>query len=260
MPLLAFDCDGVLAESERDGHLAAFNRAFAEFGLPVNWSDEEYGKLLLVSGGKERVASVLTPTLVAAAGLPRDPDGQREWLSRFHRRKTAIFRELAENDALRPRPGVVRLVDAALAAGWRLAIASTASEESVRVILRTVLGPHRDERFTVFAGDVVAVKKPDPEIYRLVLERMGAAPEEAVVIEDSRNGLLAATGAGLPCVVTVSSFTRAEDFGEAALVVTSLGDPGEPMEIVANRSTASPDGWITLRDLDAVRTAALRGR
>src|SRR5262249_49364114 len=86
---LVFDCDGVLAESERDGHWPAFNRAFAEFGVPVSWSEAEYGEKLLVSGGKERVATVLTPELVHRTGLPRDAAGRGEWLARFHERKTA---------------------------------------------------------------------------------------------------------------------------------------------------------------------------
>jgi HAD superfamily hydrolase (TIGR01509 family) len=255
MPALVLDCDGVLAESERDGHLAAFNRAFAEFGLPLRWSDEEYGRLLLVSGGKERVESALTPELARAGGVPVDRDGRREWLARFHERKTAIFRELAETDGLTARPGVVRLVGEARTAGWTVAVASTASEESVRVVLRAVLGPGDAAGVAVFAGDVVAAKKPDPAIYRLALERLDVGADEAVVIEDSRNGLLAATGAGLPCVITVSSYSRGEDFREAALVVTSLGDPGEPMEVLANRSAAVPNGVVALRDLEALRGA-----
>jgi HAD superfamily hydrolase (TIGR01509 family) len=252
MTALVFDCDGVLAESERDGHLEAFNRAFAEFGVPVQWSEADYGEKLLISGGKERVASILTPELVRAAGLPTSPGGRREWLGRFHARKTAIFRDLAEEGSLRPRPGVVRVVDAALEAGWTLAVASTASEDSVGVILETVLGGGRAREFAIFAGDVVDAKKPDPAIYRLALERLATTPAETVVVEDSRNGLLAATGAGLRCVITVSHFSAGEDFAEAALVVSSLGDPGEPMTIFANGSPASPDGYVTLADLAAV--------
>ena len=190
-----------------------------------------------------------------AAGLPRDPRGQRDWLARFHARKTAIFREIAESGALRPRTGIVRLVDAALEAGWTLAVASTASEDSVGVILETVLGPRRAGRFTIFAGDVVAAKKPDPAIYELALERLGTTPSDTVVVEDSRNGLLAAAGAGLRCVITVSHFSAGEDFTGAALVVSSLGDPDEPMTILSNRSPASPDGYVTLGDLAAVLDA-----
>jgi HAD superfamily hydrolase (TIGR01509 family) len=256
MTALVFDCDGVLAESERYGHLLAFNRAFAEFGLPIQWWEEEYGEKLQVSGGKERVATMLTPELVQATGLPADPEGQRRWLASFHERKSSIFRELVAG-RLPPRPGVVRLVDAALAAGWALAVASTASDESVRVILDTVLGHRRAAAFTVLAGDVVAAKKPDPSIYLLALDRLGTTPEETVVIEDSGNGLRAATAAGLACVVTVSSFTQGDDFTRAALVVSGLGDPGEPMEVLANRSGATPNGCVELRDLEAVLAGAV---
>src|SRR5262245_25173332 len=97
MPALLFDCDGVLAEPERDAHLPAFNRAFAEAGLPIHWSEDEYGVLLRISGGKERVASVLTPGL---AGVPDDPDGRGAWVAAFHRRKSVIFREIVASEGL----------------------------------------------------------------------------------------------------------------------------------------------------------------
>ena len=70
------------------------------------------------------------------------------------------------------------------------------------------------------------------------------------MVEDSRNGLLAAVGAGLRCVVTVSSYTTDEDMSEAALVVTSLGDPGEPARVLANRSAARPGAEVRIADLE----------
>jgi beta-phosphoglucomutase-like phosphatase (HAD superfamily) len=109
----------------------------------------------------------------------------------------------------------------------------------------------------VFAGDIVPAKKPDPAIYVLALDRLGLEPADAVVVEDSRNGLLAAVGAGLRCVVTVSSYTADEDMNEAVLVVTSLGDPGKPARILANRGAADPGELVTLADLDVSRTQPL---
>jgi beta-phosphoglucomutase-like phosphatase (HAD superfamily) len=123
------------------------------------------------------------------------------------------------------------------------------------VILETVLGPRRAERFAVFAGDVVPAKKSDPAIYKLALERLGTTPAETVVVEDSRNGFLAAAGAGLQCMITVSHVSAREDFTGAALVVSSLGDPDEPMTVLANRSAASPSRYVTLADLSAVLDA-----
>jgi len=251
VPALIFDCDGVLADTERDGHRPAFNATFAEAGLPVRWSEEEYGVKLRIGGGKERMASLLTDEFVRENGLPADAEGQKELLAGWHKRKTAIYKEMVRAGRLPGRPGIARIVDEALAAGWALAVASTSAEESVRAVLEHVVGTETAARFQVFAGDVVPAKKPDPAIYVLALERMGVAPGEAIVVEDSRNGLLAAVGAGLPCVVTVSGYTADEDMSEAVLVVSSLGDPGEPARVLANRSAARPGDQVTLADLEA---------
>ena len=257
MPALIFDCDGVLADTERDGHRPAFNQTFAEAGIGVEWSVQEYGEKLKIGGGKERMASLLTDDFVREHGLPADPEGQKELLAEWHRRKTELYKEAVRAGRLPGRPGVARLVTEALGAGWTLAVASTSAEESVRAVLEHVVGQEQAARFAVFAGDVVPAKKPDPAIYLLALERLGVAPDDAIVVEDSRNGLLAAVGAGLRCVVTVSSYTADEDFSEAVLVVSSLGDPGEPARVLANRGGARPGDQVTLADLDASRTQPL---
>jgi HAD superfamily hydrolase (TIGR01509 family) len=251
VPALIFDCDGVLADTERDGHRPAFNQTFAEAGLPVQWSEEEYAEKLRIGGGKERMASLLTADFVREHGLPADPDGQRELLADWHRRKTALYKEMVRAGRMPGRPGIARIVDEALAAGWSLAVASTSAEESVRAVLEHVVGTDVAARFQIFAGDVVPAKKPDPAIYLLALERMGVTADEAIVVEDSRNGLLAAVGAGLRCVVTVSSYTAQEDMSEALLVVSSLGDADEPARVLANRSAARPGAQVTLADLEA---------
>jgi HAD superfamily hydrolase (TIGR01509 family) len=254
-PALVLDCDGVLADTERYGHLAAFNQTFAELGLPVHWSLAEYQRKVLIGGGKERLASLLTPEFAAAAGLPADPAGQQAAVAAWHRRKTQIYTDLVASGAVPARPGVARVVGAALAAAWPVAVASTSAEASVRATLEHAVGAADAAAIPVFAGDIVRHKKPAPDIYMLAFERLGRAGAEVVVVEDSRNGLLAATGAGAACVITVNDFTAGEDFREAALVVSSLGDPGgERTTVLANRSRARPAGWITLPDLDSVLT------
>ena len=247
------DCDGVLADTERYGHLVAFNRTFEEFGLPVRWSVADYREKLLIGGGKERMASLLTPEFVAAAGLPADAGGQQAVIAAWHRRKTEIYAELVASGAVPPRPGVARVVAEALGAGWPVAVASTSAEPSVRVTLERAVGARSARAVSVFAGDIVPRKKPAPDIYLLALGSLGLPADRAVVVEDSRNGLLAATGAGITCMITVNDFTAAEDFSEAALVVSSLGDPGgERTEVIANRSPATPGDWITLTDITSL--------
>jgi HAD superfamily hydrolase (TIGR01509 family) len=257
VPALIFDCDGVLADTERDGHRPAFNQTFAEVGLPVRWSEEEYGEKLKIGGGKERMGSLLTDEFVRQNGLPLDAEGQKEMLADWHRRKTGRYKAIVRAGRLPARSGIARIVTEAMDAGWSLAVASTSAEESVRAVLKHAVGTTVAGRFAVFAGDAVTAKKPDPAIYQLALRKLAISPPEAIVIEDSRNGLLAAVAAGLRCVVTVSGYTMDEDMHEAVLVVTSLGDAGEPARVLANRGAATPDEQITLADLDACRTQPL---
>ena len=141
MSALVFDCDGVLADTERFGHLPAFNQTFEEFGLPVRWSEEEYGRRLEIGGGKERMASLLTEDFVGEAGLPADPDGQRAQVAAWHQRKTAIYKAMVAGGRLPARPGVARVIADALEAGWPVAVASTSAEESVRAVVEHVVTP-----------------------------------------------------------------------------------------------------------------------
>ena len=249
---LILDCDGVLAETERSVHLPAFNGAFAEAGLPIRWSDDEYRRKLQVSGGRERMATSVTPELLSGLGVPSDASSVAVLLEQLHRRKGELAAEILANGRLEARSGVRRLVGEAHTAGWRLAVASTANEEFVRQVVLRAVGRPICEQMLVLAGDVVSVKKPDPEIYRLALELLEVDPSEAIAIEDSRNGLLAADAAGLACVVTVSEYSAGEDFGEARLVLTGLGDPDRPMKLLANRSPAAPGPWLALDDLESV--------
>jgi HAD superfamily hydrolase (TIGR01509 family) len=251
---LIFDCDGVLADTERFGHLPSFNQTFEEFGLPFRWSEEEYGRKLAIGGGKERMASMLTPDVIRAAGLPEDPEALAAEVAKWHKRKTALYTEMVAAGSLPPRPGIRRLIGEAQDAGWTLAVASTSAEPAVRAILAYAVGQERAGRFDlVLAGDVVPKKKPDPAIYLLALERLTVEPADVLVVEDSRNGLLAAVGAGLRCLMTVNGYTEEEESSEATLVVSSLGDPGgERTRVIANRSPATPGDHITLADLEAI--------
>ncbi|TFV71032.1 HAD family hydrolase [Blastococcus sp. CT_GayMR19] len=262
MPTLIFDCDGVLADTERYGHLPAFNATFQEFGLPARWDEDEYGRRLKIGGGKERMASLFRdPGFVEAAGVPEDEKERADLLLRWHKTKTAHFKRLVTEGQLPPRPGISRVIPQALDDGWTVAVASTSAEESVRAVLVNAVGHEVAERVPVFAGDVVPAKKPDPAIYTLALEVLGADPADTLVVEDSRNGLVSAVGAGLPCLVTVSSYTREENFDEAVLVVSELGDPGRPpIEVLANQGGVEVGDHVTLEVLRACIKAGAQGR
>lgn len=237
MKALIFDCDGVLVDTERDGHRVSFNRAFAEAGLDVSWDVELYGELLQVAGGKERMRAYFEK-----AGWPSSVTDQDAFIADLHKRKTAIFKQLIASGELPLRSGVVRLVDEAAAAGVRLGVCTTSNPASVDGVL-DLMGAERKQKFDfVLAGDVVSRKKPDPEIYLLARERLGLPAAGCMVIEDSRNGLLAAHGAGMPCLITTSAYTQNENFDHAVKVVPELGDP--------------PNVLVSLADLEALAARA----
>jgi HAD superfamily hydrolase (TIGR01509 family) len=241
MKALIFDCDGVLVDTERDGHRVAFNRAFAEFRIDREWDVELYGELLKVAGGKERMRHDFD----TAGWPPLEPTGASDrdsLIAELHKRKTAIFAELIASGSLPLRPGIVRLVDEAAAAGIRLGVCTTSALKSVSGVL-DLMGPERKAKFEfVLAGDVVSKKKPDPEIYQLAKQRLGLPASDCMVIEDSRNGLLAATGAGMPCLITTSTYTTDEDFSEAVTVVPELGDPPQVRVTLDNLRALSAPG------------------
>lgn len=237
-----FDQDGVIVDTERDGHRVAFNRTFAEFGLPVTWSVERYHQLLQIGGGKERMLHQLR---TEGFGRPAASGEEAAFIQELHLRKTALFVEMVEQGSLPLRPGVHRLMREAQAAGLTLGVCTTSNERAARAITRGLLG---DIHFAVMlAGDVVTRKKPDPEIYLAALAQSGLSASECVVVEDSSIGCRAAKAAGCHVVATVNEYTRGEDLSSADLIVSSLGEPGAPADRLGG--TAAPAHFGGVVDL-----------
>ncbi len=215
-----FDQDGVIIDTERDGHRVAFNETFKDFGYEFSWSVDEYHQLLQIAGGKERMRHYLH---TRGFGVEVRPEEEDELIRTLHKHKTEIFVERIESGALPLRSGVKRIMEAVNEAGLILGICTTSNVRAAKAVANGILA---DVKFDfVLAGDVVQKKKPDPEIYNLALERTGLQPEEVIVFEDSHNGVEAAKAAGLYVVATTNGYTEGEDLSQADLIVTTLGDP-----------------------------------
>jgi HAD superfamily hydrolase (TIGR01509 family) len=213
--ILIFDVDGTLAETEGI-HRRAFNAAFLESGLNWYWDRGTYKKLLRITGGKERIH---------AFGLMQSPrrvlcDAQ---VADLHRLKTRHYGRLISQHASSLRPGVGALIRDALARGQTLAIATTTTFKNIDALLTAALDRDWRTMFAaVVAGDDVARKKPAPDVYFEVLARLGRPARDCLAIEDSANGLLAASSAGIPALIVRSEYFRDDDFSSALAVVDEL--------------------------------------
>jgi HAD superfamily hydrolase (TIGR01509 family) len=216
-----FDQDGVIIDTERDGHRVSFNETFKEFGYDFAWDVDEYHELLQISGGKERMKHYLQ---TKGFGKPVPPAEIDDLIARMHKRKTALFIEMVESGRLPLRPGIHRFMREAVAAGLKLGVCTTSSEKAAHAIAYQIL---KDVPFeVVLAGDVVERKKPAPDIYNLALQKTGLRPDQVFVVEDSRNGVLAGKAAGLRVLATTNVYTEKEDLSPAEIIVSCLGEPG----------------------------------
>lgn len=119
-------------------------------------------------------------------------------------------------------PGVARHLEEAIAMGLKLGVASSSTNDWVRGHLAR-LGIL--ESFDcIRCRDDVTNAKPEPDLYISVLECLGVRASEAIAIEDSPNGVLAAKRAGLRCVAIPNSITAGLDLGQADLILGSLAE------------------------------------
>lgn len=215
---LLWDVDGTIAETERDGHRVAFNEAFAAFGLGWRWDDAHYGRLLRITGGRER----LLHDMAGRSDAPVLAAERDALAATLHVRKNDIYARLVRDGAIALRPGVLELMRQARDRGLRQGIVTTTSAVNVESLLQVRLGADWRVWFdVVVCGEQVRRKKPDPEAYGIALASLGVDPLEAVALEDSPGGVAAARAAHVPVVVTRSTY-----FGDAIIEGAVAIGPG----------------------------------
>jgi HAD superfamily hydrolase (TIGR01509 family) len=242
-----FDQDGVIIDTERDGHRVSFNMTFKEFGFTDEWSVEYYHELLQVAGGKERMKHHWK---TKGFSKPLTEEEIDNLVKDMHKRKTALFVELIETGKLPLRPGIHRFMKEAMAAGIQVGVCTTSNEQAAKAITEKILTDIKFE--IVLAGDVVKNKKPDPEIYNLALSKLGLKPEEAMVVEDSKNGVKASKAAGIKTIVTTNGYTEKEDVEAGDIIVSCLGDPDGEKAKMRKGGIPNFDGVVHVKDVVAL--------
>lgn len=211
---LIFDVDGTLAETE-EAHREAFNKTFKANAMDWHWDVEMYGELLKTTGGKERMQTFQAKFCTNKAQLSFDQ------IATLHKEKTALYGEIISGGGVQLRAGIAELIEDAKRCGVRLAVATTTNRPNVECLALACFDSAADEVFEVIAaGDEVENKKPASDVFDLAVSRLGLPPTQCVGLEDSRNGLLSCTGAGVPCLVSPGVYTLGSDFREASAVVS----------------------------------------
>jgi|SRR5215510_5753742 len=196
MDALIFDMDGVLVDSEPLG-MEAMRHVLAPYG--VGYTEADNNEFL------GRTTPESCRILKCRHGLGADEaDLARAYVLHL----LALIRE-----APRPMPGIPDVLLTLGHAGYRLALASSAEPE---VIDAHTVGLDIARLFEIaVSGIEVAQGKPAPDVFLETARRLGVRPGQCLVIEDSRNGLLAAKAAGMRCAVIPCAATRHQDFSEA---------------------------------------------
>jgi HAD superfamily hydrolase (TIGR01509 family) len=217
---LLWDVDGTLAETERDGHRVAFNQAFEACGVPWRWDEAQYGDLLRITGGRERLLFDMNTRADAPALAEREAVAQA-----IHTKKNAVYAELVRSAGIPLRDGVLALMAQCRERGVRMGIATTTSRSNLDALLRMHLGARWAGSFAVtVCGEDVQRKKPDPEVYLKALRALDIGPLEAVAIEDAPGGLAAARAADIAVVVTRSVYFAQAPIEGAVAVGPGLHD------------------------------------
>ena len=225
---ILFDVGGTIAESE-EIHRVSFNEAFKEFGLNWYWDEAIYRELVFIGGGKERIKHYITrawPEMLKQKNLTK-------YIESVHKIKGQIYEEFLNDSQLKARPGIIRLLKELKNEKIRLAIVSDTTEENLINLFKKGLGINPTEWFEILAhGGCTIQKKPSPDIYLWTLERLKLPPESCLAIEDAPRGVDSAIDAGLKVLVTPSIYTLEEKFEKSSLLLSHLGEPEEPFNVI----------------------------
>jgi len=221
-----FDVDGTIAETE-DFHRKSFNESFREFNLDWFWDEAMYKELINIGGGKERIEHYIKrawPEMLDYKNLTK-------YINSIHKVKNEVFEDYILESEIKPRPGVIRLIKELKENNIRIAIVSSNSEKNLHILFKQGLNINPKKTFDLIAhGECTKNKRPSPEIYEWVLEKLRLPPQSCVAIEDSPRGVESAKNANLNILATPSIFTKDEDFSDAKLIVSDLGEKDTPFK------------------------------
>ena len=192
MKAIFFGSIGTIAETSHL-QLKAFNAAFEFHKLDWHWSREAYEKMLKLAGGEKRIETyaLLENEIVDA--------------KKIHDTKSRIFQTLMSDTHIEPRYGVRDIIDFARNERLKLGFVTTTSRKNVdQIFSATKLMPSMFD--VIISADQVAQPKPSASAYNLALKKLGLIPQDAIAVEDNRDGYRSAKSADIKCFVNPGAF------------------------------------------------------
>lgn len=229
MPAILFGSIGTVAESS-ELQRQAFNLAFKAYGLDWHWEREPYRKLLVYSGGEQRIKAWATSQQSA----------QTIDAHAIHASKSEIYQRLLSESGLQPRSGVLQVIRAAQRHGVAVGMVSATSPENVDQLI-SALHPHlkRSDFSLLTNSTCFKHRKPAPDAYAYALQTLKLASSECIAIEDNADGLASALAAGIQCLAFPGENTTEHDYSGAAQIVDHVSFDAL-MTLISERKAANP--------------------
>lgn len=207
MRALIFDFDGLILDTEVPDYIS-WQEVYQSYGveLPLKkWTS-------IVGGSAE---SNFEPHEYLESQIGKKVDREQIWVNR----RKSYLNHLENQSIL---PGVLDYLESAKRLGLKLAVASSSPANWVGGHLsRLDLTSYFDE---ICTADDVEQTKPNPALFLLAAEKVGAQPDEVIVFEDSYNGVLGAKRAGMLVVAVPNQLTDGLDLSMADMKLSSLAD------------------------------------
>lgn len=202
--LIIFDMDGVLVNSEPI-HFECEKRTFKSLSIDVDSTQQE------VYVGMSQIEMWRSIKIKYGVNLSIE-----ELISLHYE---SLYKAFLQNETLRPIDGVDNLINMAKNCNFKLAVASSSPKKLIEIILKKI-GLINDFNIIV-SGEEVRKGKPHPDIFLKTCKDMGVSPKSAIVIEDSRNGVLAAKSGGITCVGYHNPCSGKQDLSEADICISN---------------------------------------
>ena len=189
----------------------SFNKAFKKLGLNWNWNVIEYKKLLENSGGENRLSKYANKKNIKVN------------TKKLRNLKTKFFNDYLKKNKLKPRPGVLNIINFCKKNNIKLGFATSTSTNNINAIFFTLRNNIKKKDFNFIGnGKLVSRKKPYPEIYKIALKKMSLRSNECLAIEDTEESMRSALKARIKCIAFPGALQRHKKFKGAHKIIKKL--------------------------------------